>query len=150
MRLPGRVLVQADGVGTGGAVVRAEATSHPDLRLLEAYARGARPAVGNSAGRMKITLRYFTGCPNWRTTDRRLRTALDEAGLAAEIALETVETPDDAARLGFRGSPTVLIEGRDPFADVEAPVGLACRIYLTESGPQGAPSVAQLRAAIHG
>src|SRR2546423_1869599 len=45
MRLPARLLVQADRLGTGASVVRAEATPHSDLGLLEAYARGTRPAV---------------------------------------------------------------------------------------------------------
>src|SRR5256885_7933169 len=45
MRLPARLLVQANRLGTSASVVRAEATPHSDLGLLEAYARGTRPAV---------------------------------------------------------------------------------------------------------
>ena len=44
----------------------------------------------------------------------------------------------------MHGSPTLLVDGRDPWADAEAPVGLACRIYRTEAGAEGSPSVAQL------
>jgi hypothetical protein len=46
--------------------------------------------------------------------------------------------------VGFRGSPTVLVDGRDPFADRQAPVGLSCRVYSTPEGLAGAPTVAQL------
>jgi hypothetical protein len=55
---------------------------------------------------------------------------------------------EEALRLGFRGSPTILLDGQDPFADQDAPVGLACRLYATEGGLQGAPTIDQLRAAL--
>jgi len=98
---------------------------------------------------VRIALRYFEGCPNWRLAEARLRRALSEIGApATEIALERVETPEEAERLAFRGSPTVLVDGRDPFAEEAAPVGLGCRVYRTERGPEGAPSEAQLRAAL--
>ncbi len=38
-----------------------------------------------------------------------------------------VSTPEEAEAAQFRGSPTVLVDGRDPFSDPEAPVGLAIR-----------------------
>jgi len=98
---------------------------------------------------VQITLRYFDGCPNWRLAEARVREALAAVGASEiEITYERVETQEQAERLGFRGSPTLLVDGEDPFADQDAPVGLACRIYRTEQGPQGAPSVAQLRAAL--
>jgi hypothetical protein len=98
---------------------------------------------------VRIILRYFAGCPNWRLAEERLRAALATLGMSdAAIALEPVETPDEAVRLGFRGSPTILVDGRDPFADEDASVGLACRIYVTDEGPQGAPTIAQLQAAL--
>ena len=98
---------------------------------------------------MQITLRYFDGCPNWRLAEDRLRTALSDAGSAdAAIALEVVATHEEAMRLGFRGSPTVLIDGRDPFADERADIGLACRVYATPEGLQGAPTLDQLRAVL--
>ena len=98
---------------------------------------------------MQITLRYFDGCPNWRLAEARMTEALAAAGgPGSAIAYERVETQEEAERLGFRGSPTLLVDGHDPFAEEAAPVGLACRIYRTEEGPQGAPSVAQLRAAL--
>ncbi|MGE0029048.1 MAG: thioredoxin family protein [Thermoleophilia bacterium] len=98
---------------------------------------------------MRITLRYFDGCPNWRIAEERLRAALADAGSpAAAITLERVQSHEEAVRLAFRGSPTVLIDGRDPFADPRADVGLACRVYATPDGLQGAPTRDQLRAAL--
>jgi hypothetical protein len=65
-----------------------------------------------------------------------------------ELVLERVATPEDAERLRFRGSPTILIDGRDPFANEAAPFGLSCRVYRTERGLEGSPSLEQLREAL--
>ena len=61
-----------------------------------------------------------------------------------------VTTVEEAERLHFRGSPTILIDGVDPFADPDAPVGSACRLYRNDSDVAGAPTVDQLRAAMAG
>lgn len=97
---------------------------------------------------MKVELLWFAGCPNWQETDVRLRRALPLAGVDADITLVEVTTPDDADRLRFRGSPTVLLDGWDPFAAVTNPVGLSCRVYRTPDGLRGAPTVQQLVAAL--
>jgi len=98
---------------------------------------------------MRVTLRYFDGCPNWEIALGRVREAMAApGGDVPEVELELVPTGEDAERLGFRGSPTVLVDGVDPFADETAPVGLACRVYRTERGMEGAPSVEQLRAVL--
>ncbi len=98
---------------------------------------------------MNITIQYFDGCPNWRLADERLREALHEAGAdGAEITYQNIETPEQAEEAGFRGSPSILVDGRDPFADEAAPVGLSCRVYQTETGADGAPSLAQLAVAL--
>jgi hypothetical protein len=92
-----------------------------------------------------VTLRYFDGCPNWLMADAHLREALDATGhVDVAVDHEKVETAEAAERLGFSGSPTVLIDGYDPFATPGAPVGLACRIYRTPQGMRGSPTVEQL------
>lgn len=95
---------------------------------------------------MHVTVLYFDGCPNWRTADARLRALADECGLT--IDRRAIDTPEEAERVGFRGSPTILVEGRDPFASGGEPVGLSCRVYVTPDGPAGAPTVAQLRDVV--
>jgi hypothetical protein len=97
---------------------------------------------------MKVTIRYFEGCPNWRTARERLRAAIDRTKADAKVALERVETEAEAECLRFRGSPTILIDGADPFADEAAPFGLSCRVYRTQRGLEGAPSEEQLVAAL--
>ena len=97
---------------------------------------------------MKVTLRYFDDCPGWRVADERLRIALAQVGASAELAYEVVDTPEKAAAVGFQGSPTVLVDGRDPFWDASLETGLSCRLYDTGDGLEGSPSVAQLADAL--
>lgn len=97
---------------------------------------------------MKVELLYFDGCPSWQETERRLRDALASTGSDASVDLVEVTTPEDAERLRFRGSPTVLIDGADPFAEPDDPVGLSCRVFRTPEGLRGAPTLEQLCSAL--
>jgi len=96
---------------------------------------------------MDITLLYFDDCPNWRIADERL------AAIAAErtdlkVTRHLVNTPEEAERVGFHGSPSILVDGVDVFAEPGAGVGLSCRVYRTPDGLAGAPTLEQLRAAL--
>lgn len=99
---------------------------------------------------MNIDLLYFDDCPNWKIVDERL------AVIAAErpdltVTHHLVETAEEAERRSFHGSPSILLDGVDLFADADAGVGLSCRVYQTSDGPAGAPTAEQLRRAIaHG
>jgi hypothetical protein len=97
---------------------------------------------------MRIELLYIEDCPNWKTADTRLLTVAAERGLHVQHRL--VSTPQDAEALAFRGSPTVLVDGRDPFAQGDKAFGLSCRLYDTPDGPAGSPTLDQLRAALDG
>ena len=93
----------------------------------------------------RVTLRYFDGCPHWRLAHERL----GKAGLTdLDIRFEQVETQEDAERLHFVGSPTILIDCRDPFDRTEGDFGLSCRVFETPEGLAGSPTVEQLRAAL--
>lgn len=95
----------------------------------------------------RITLQYFDGCPNWERTKRSLTALIDE-GWDATVELEQIDTFERASERRFPGSPTVLIDGVDPFADRELPPALACRVYYTPTGSAGTPTLDQLRQAI--
>lgn len=95
---------------------------------------------------MRIELQYFEECPHWRVAADRLQPLAEARGLA--VARRAITTPEEAADAGFRGSPTILIDGRDPFASGDEPIGLACRIYQTPAGPAGSPTVEQLEAVL--
>lgn len=98
---------------------------------------------------MEITLQYFPGCPNWKTTADHLDRLIEE-GLGATVRLESIDSHETALARGFRGSPTVLVDGRDLFPDNASPVGLACRVYRTADGFAGSPSISQLRQVLQG
>ncbi|WP_409329026.1 DF family (seleno)protein [Trujillonella humicola] len=94
---------------------------------------------------MDVKVLFFDGCPNWEVADARLREALKQAGRSdVRVEHHRVTTPEEAEAVRFRGSPTILVNGQDPFADPDAPVGLSCRVYRTDAGLAGAPTVEQL------
>lgn len=97
---------------------------------------------------MTITIQYFRGCPHWTVAAERVQRVLEDLGRTdAKVEFQVVDGPETAVQVRFRGSPTILIDGRDPFGIGEEPVGLSCRVYETESGPQGSPTESQLRRA---
>ena len=91
---------------------------------------------------VRVTLQYFDGCPNWKDTDRLL------AQLGVAVDYQRIESPEEAVEHGFRGSPTVLVDGVDPFFDPDAQVGLACRVYASPEGLSGKPPVVELERAL--
>lgn len=94
---------------------------------------------------MDITFLSFEGCPNAEVARGRLVQAVRRVGGdPAAIHYIDVAMTDDAESLAFRGSPTILFDGRDPFADDDSPFGFSCRIYRTATATEGAPSVEAL------
>ena len=96
---------------------------------------------------MDITLLYFDDCPNWKVADERLRVIAAERG-DLHVARHIVETPAEAERTRFHGSPSIVVDGVDLFSDPGDDVGLSCRLYSTPTGYQGAPTLEQLRTAL--
>jgi hypothetical protein len=96
---------------------------------------------------MIVDLMYFEGCPHWRETSNHLE-ALRQVQGGFEVRLVEVTTPELANEWRFHGSPSVTINGVDPFSDSEAPVGLTCRTYMTDLGIAGSPTREQLSQAI--
>lgn len=95
-------------------------------------------------GGMDIALQYFDGCPHWHIAEERLRAAMDATATHTPISYVRVETDKEADRLQFHGSPTILIDGHDPFEAPGQAIGLACRLYRTPAGLAGAPTTEQL------
>jgi hypothetical protein len=110
-----------------------------------------------------VELLWWEGCPS---TDRALalvRDALDAAGLAGtEVRTVEVTSDAEAGALGFRGSPTIRIDGvdvtelagRDDPAAGE-PAALTCRLYLRRDGrisptPDPADLADAIAAAVRG
>ncbi len=98
---------------------------------------------------MRIELLHVADCPNTGLARTRISEALEQSGLEADVEEILVTDAGVAAEARFAGSPTILVDGDDPFAPGDAAPALACRLFLTDVGLEGAPTVAALVAALH-
>ncbi|MFF2122544.1 hypothetical protein ACWDD9_27660 [Kitasatospora sp. NPDC001119] len=87
-------------------------------------------------------------CPNESVLAERLAVVLaDLPGVG--LVRHVVEDQEDAERLGMHGSPTLLVDGTDPFAAPGTPPSVSCRLYRSADGRvDGAPSVEELRRVL--
>jgi hypothetical protein len=97
---------------------------------------------------MQLIVLAVPGCPHAPVLGDRLTAVLDgRAGVT--VSHQVISDESEATRWGMHGSPTLLIDGADPFAAPETPPSLSCRLYHDENGQlSGAPSLSQLRQAI--
>lgn len=94
---------------------------------------------------MVITVLAVPDCPNAALLVERLERALDPAQPAQVVV---VRDEEEAIAWGMCGSPTLLVDGIDPFSRDGAQPSLSCRLYPGPDGaPTGAPSVEQLQRA---
>ena len=93
---------------------------------------------------MHIEILYVPECPHVIPTTLRLREALDAVGVSAIISETPIESAEAARTLGMRGSPTILVDGEDPFASTDETGSVSCRLYTVNGKLDGAPSVSQL------
>jgi len=99
---------------------------------------------------MDVELLYFDECPHWQLADERLQAALTAVGRADQpISYVQVDRAESFAVSGFAGSPTILVNGRDPFRAPGATLGgLSCRLFSTPNGLAGSPTVEQLSSVL--
>jgi hypothetical protein len=84
---------------------------------------------------MAIQFLYYEDCPSHEDGLKRLRSAMADSGIHAEIEVIKVETEEQARRLRFVGSPTILINGEDIVPPpAHAHYNLTCRAYRLEDG----------------
>jgi hypothetical protein len=90
-----------------------------------------------------------TDCPHREMALDRVRQALDRVEASQVVVIERViDDPELAAAAGMHGSPTVLIDGHDPFTAAGIEASVSCRLFPTASGFDGAPTVEDLVAAL--
>lgn len=95
---------------------------------------------------MRVELLVVPDCVNEDGALRLLRSSLDEVGLGkVSVNVVVIDSQSAAERHRFVGSPTILIDGVDPFAVTDAVPALACRMY---PGGQGVPDGRELRHAL--
>lgn len=91
---------------------------------------------------MQIDLLHIASCPNVAVVRQRLREAGEQLHLTIDVREVEVTTTEEANRLGMHGSPTILLDGRDPFPG--SPPSVSCRLYNNAGAAEGAPSVESL------
>jgi hypothetical protein len=97
---------------------------------------------------MELTVLAVPDCPNVAVLQQRLAEVLaDWPGVTMQWRV--IADVADAARWRMHGSPTLLVNGHDPFGEAGAGPAMACRMYRAADGSlDGAPSVAALRQAL--
>jgi len=87
--------------------------------------------------KVKVEIQYFLGCPNVTIMIKNVKEAI--AGMEDKIDYSEILIEDGitAEQIGFRGSPTLIIDDKD-FEGLEKPdcPGLSCRFYKHGVPPQ--------------
>ncbi|MGY1701591.1 redoxin family protein [Geodermatophilus sp. SYSU D00766] len=112
-------------------------------------------AVTSPAGcslKWRVELLWWAGCPTHDRAADLLRDTLADLGRGEVHVVEReVRTREEAAALGFPGSPTFTVGRRDLFP-VDAQPALTCRVYARDGRgsplPGAADLAARLRAAL--
>jgi hypothetical protein len=98
------------------------------------------------SGKLRVEIQFFNGCPNAEEMIRRVKAVCALFGRKINYKEHLVETREEAERIKFRGSPTVLINGLDLENMQEPDSGtMACRYY-----PGGLPTVNKIETVIRG
>ncbi|MFF3285896.1 alkylmercury lyase [Streptomyces sp. NPDC003023] len=100
---------------------------------------------------MELTVLAVPDCPNVALLLHRLAQVLPEFQGPGTVPVRLIVDEAEAARSGMHGSPTLLVDGRDPFASPGAATGVSCRLYRDADGRvEGAPGLEPLREALGG
>jgi hypothetical protein len=98
---------------------------------------------------MDVEVLVVADCPNEGSAVTLVRRALDDVGLKrVPIRTRVVSSEQDAEELKFVGSPTIRIDGTDPFESRGMATGLACRVYVEKGVRSGLPDLSKLRQAL--
>jgi len=87
----------------------------------------------------KIEFLYFEGCPSYKPALDYLKEVIDEENIDAKLELILVESPEDAQKVGFQGSPSIKVNGID-LEDKNDGFFFNCRLYSVDGELSGTPS----------
>ncbi len=97
---------------------------------------------------VNVTVLHIEDCPNVKPLLAELEEVLGGAP-GVVLSVVCVLTEAEGSRLGFHGSPTVLVDGRDPFPAPPGSPRLSCRLYRDAAGRVlGYPAREELAAAL--
>ena len=98
---------------------------------------------------MDVELLVVADCPSEEPTAVLLRDLLRRLRSApVTLRVRVITSQREADQYRFIGSPTVLIDGVDPFARPDQRPALACRLYRTPHGTSNRPDPELLWSAL--
>ena len=100
---------------------------------------------------MRVELLWWEGCPSHPQALAELRDALRDEGIDEDVLeVRHIASDEEAERTRFPGSPTIRIDGEDPFPPGPGePHGLTCRVYrLSDGRISPVPDPADVRAIL--
>ncbi len=99
---------------------------------------------------VNIGVFFIEGCPGVSSITDSIKDIIVEDAVDADISLFLIETPEDAKRLHFTGSPTVRINGRDIEQNMKTikDYALRSRHYYINGKKSDYPTKSMIRDAI--
>ncbi len=98
---------------------------------------------------LHVELLVIPECPHEAEASRLVLSALADVGVRCfSVTTSVIADEREAVQRGFVGSPTILLNGVDPFAVPSAPIVMGCRMYATPSGLAGTPTLSDVRQAL--
>lgn len=101
--------------------------------------------MGCTPNKIKLRVHYIEGCLDTEKVLSSIDSLMASGDYNFDYEKILVSSPEQAKSIGFRGSPTIYINGRDIDEENSPPPSdaLSCRYY-----PQGPPSVADMKEFI--
>jgi hypothetical protein len=96
----------------------------------------------------RIELLYFDGCPSWQSAFENLRQAMEAENIHHQVRLIEITNSQQAQEEHFLGSPSFRWNGLDLWPETRTRYNMSCRVYQTDEGMCGSPSVEMLRERI--
>ena len=84
---------------------------------------------------MHLEILQVPDYPNVPLLEQRIEHALSGVPIEWELRHVIIEDPRSAALAGMAGSPTLLVDGRDPFAEPDQMPSVSCRLCLLYTSP---------------
>ncbi len=97
---------------------------------------------------IEIEILYFEGCPSWQEALANLRQVIQTDQLDVQVRLIEITSPQQAHDERFLGSPSFRLNGVDLWPESRTRYNMSCRVYQTDQGLRGSPTVEMLREKI--
>lgn len=123
-----------------GGVTKAPVFDEPTFRAnLKAMLDKMEAPPNMTDRKAKVEFLYFKSCPGHKQALLNLKAALQDSKINAELVLINVTSEAQAAKVGFQGSPSIRVNGKDLDGRNEGH-SYGCRIYQSAGKITPTPS----------